>query len=151
MATPVYLQGHLAPVVDEIEARALPVIGALPPELDGRYFRNGPNPLPGRDPHHWLTGDGMLHGIRLQAGRAQWYRNRWVRTNQLAGAPFIRPDGRRDLTAVSANTNVIRHADRILALVESGLPYELTPELDTIGSYDFDGRLTTAMTGHPKE
>jgi carotenoid cleavage dioxygenase len=151
MTTPVYLQGFLAPVADETEARDLPVVGILPPELDGRYFRNGPNPLPGEDPHHWLTGAGMLHGIRLLGGRAEWYRNRWVRTKALAGAPFILPDGHRDLSAVSANTNVIRHADRILALVESGLPYEMSPELDTIGTYDFAGRLTTAMTGHPKE
>jgi carotenoid cleavage dioxygenase len=52
---------------------------------------------------------------------------------------------------VPANTHVVRHADKILALVESGLPYEMTPELDTVGPCDFGGRLTTAMTAHPKE
>src|SRR5690349_572176 len=84
---PSYLTGHLAPVADEIDVRDLPVTGALPPELTGRYFRNGPNPLPGEDPGHWFGGHGMIHGVRLRAGRAEWYRNRWVRTGALAGRP----------------------------------------------------------------
>jgi carotenoid cleavage dioxygenase-like enzyme len=151
MTTAAYLQGHLAPVSDEVEAFDLAVTGPLPPELTGRYFRNGPNPVPGTDPGHWFAGDGMVHGVRLIHGRAEWYRNRWVRTSKLAGATWRDDEGHLDLAAVNANTNVIRHADRILALVENGLPYELTPELDTVGPVDFGGRLTTAMTAHPKE
>ncbi|MFF5211250.1 carotenoid oxygenase family protein [Streptosporangium sp. NPDC000396] len=148
---PTYLEGHLAPVPDEIDAIDLEVTGTLPAELTGRYFRNGPNPLPGQDPGHWFTGNGMIHGIRLRDGRAEWYRNRWVRTRKLVeGAPYV-GDGGVDLTAVPANTHIVRHADRILALVENGLPYEMTPQLDTIGPCDFGGRLTTAMTAHPKE
>nr|WP_205862906.1 carotenoid oxygenase family protein [Planosporangium thailandense] len=145
------MRGYLAPVPDEIDAVDLPVAGALPAELTGRYFRNGPNPLPGQDPGHWFLGPGMIHGVRLRDGRAEWYRNRWVRTSALSGAPYLRPDFTIDLTAVPANTHVIRHADRILALVEVGLPYELTPELDTVGPCDFGQRLTTAMTAHPKQ
>ncbi|MGF7236232.1 MAG: carotenoid oxygenase family protein, partial [Frankia sp.] len=91
----------------------------------------------------------MLHGIRLRDGRADWYRNRWVKTTALAGASFVGPSG-FDLSAVPANTNVVRHADRIMALVEVGLPYEVTPELETVGPRDFGGKLTTAMTAHPK-
>ncbi|GAA1381608.1 carotenoid oxygenase family protein [Pseudonocardia kongjuensis] len=147
---PEYLQGHFAPVPDEITVHDLPVTGALPPELDGRYLRNGPNPLPGEDPGHWFAGHGMLHGIRLRAGRAEWYRNRWVRTRLLDGRPHLTPDGAPDLAAVPANTHVVPHAGRILALVEAGLPYEVTPELDTVGAVDFGGRLHTAMTAHPK-
>jgi carotenoid cleavage dioxygenase len=140
----------MAPVPHEIDAYDLPVTGALPPELAGRYFRNGPNPLPGERPGHWFGGHGMLHGIRLRDGRAEWYRNRWVRTGKLANRPAVTPDGGRDLTAVSANTHVIEHAGHILALVENGLPYEITPDLGTVGPMDFRGRLTTAMTAHPK-
>src|SRR5688572_17596020 len=95
-APPLYLTGHLAPVPDEIESVDLPVHGALPPELTGRYLRNGPNPLPGTDPGHWFVGQGMIHGVRLRAGRAEWYRNRWVRTAAMAGRPFLRPDGTMD-------------------------------------------------------
>jgi carotenoid cleavage dioxygenase len=93
----------------------------------------------------------MVHGVRLRDGRAEWYRNRWVRTRAFTDdAPFLTDTG-LDLTAVSANTHVIRHAGRILTLVENGFPYEMTPELDTVGPVDFGGRLTTAMTAHPKE
>src|ERR687886_632830 len=55
-----------------------------------------------------------------------------------------------DLTAVPANTHVVEHAGRLFALVENGLPYEVDRDLATIGPCDFDGRLTTAMTAHPK-
>ncbi|SMC96568.1 carotenoid oxygenase family protein [Kibdelosporangium aridum] len=147
---PAYLEGLLAPVADEIETIDLPVTGELPAELAGRYFRNGPNPLPGQDPGHWFAGDGMIHGVRIQDGRAEWYRNRWVKTTKLAGAQFLTETG-LDRAAVTANTNVIRHAGKVFALVESGFPYEMTPELDTVGPCDFGGRLTTAMTAHPKE
>jgi carotenoid cleavage dioxygenase-like enzyme len=144
------LPGHLRSVPDEIGTAALPVTGVLPPELTGRYVRNGPNALPGQTSTHFQIGPGMLHGVRLRAGRAEWYRNRWVRTGAFHGRPFAGPGGRFDLTAVPANTHVIGHARRMFALVEAGLPYEVTPDLDTVGPCDFDGRLTTAMTAHPK-
>ena len=150
-ALPLYLRGRFAPVPDEHSAAGLTVRGSLPPDLDGRYLRNGPNPLPGEDEAHWFTGPGMLHGIRLRDGRADWYRNRWIRTRELEGHPFIRHDLTIDLTATPANTHVIRHAGTVLALCEVGLPYWVTPELETVGPYDFGGRLTTAMTAHPKE
>ncbi|MGW2152747.1 carotenoid oxygenase family protein [Nonomuraea sp. NPDC001699] len=151
MSVPSYLSGDLAPVPDEIEARDLEVTGVLPGELTGRYFRNGPNPRPGEDPGHWFAGHGMLHGVRLRDGRAAWYRNRWVRTSKFTDdAPFV-SDAGVDRAAVTANTHVVRHAGRILALVENGLPHEVTPELATVGPCDFGGRLTTAMTAHPKQ
>ncbi|NUP00872.1 MAG: dioxygenase [Nonomuraea sp.] len=141
--------GHLRSVPDEIDATALPVTGVLPPGLTGRYLRNGPNALPGQTTAHFQVGPGMLHGVRLREGRAEWYRNRWIRTAAFHGRPYA-AGGRLDLTAVPANTHVIAHARRIFALVEAGLPYEVSPDLDTIGPCDFDGRLTTAMTAHPK-
>jgi carotenoid cleavage dioxygenase-like enzyme len=143
------LGGRFAPVPDEIDAVDLPVEGTLPPELTGRYLRNGPNRLPGEEPGHLFTAHGMLHGVRLREGRAEWYRNRWVRTRALEGHPFLSEAG-VDLTAVPANTHVIEHAGRLFALVENGLPYEVDGELATIGPCDFGGRLTTAMTAHPK-
>ncbi|MFC0438895.1 carotenoid oxygenase family protein [Kutzneria buriramensis] len=149
--TPSYLAGHLAPVPDEIEAFDLHVEGALPTELTGRYFRNGPNPVPGEDTGHWFTGPGMIHGVRLNQGRAEWYRNRWVHTKRTDGAPFRGPDGSIDLAAGAANTSVVKHGGKIFALMETTWPYELSPELDTLGPCDFNGRLTTGMTAHPKE
>jgi len=148
-ALPFHMTGNYAPVLDEVEAVDLPVEGALPPELCGRYVRNGANPKHGPTAH-WFAGDGMLHGIRLRDGRAEWYRNRWVRTRALEGAPRLDPTtGTMDLTVGLANTHVVRHAGRILALEEGSFPNEVTGELDTLGPYDFGGLLRTPCTAHP--
>ncbi|MFG2846494.1 carotenoid oxygenase family protein [Kitasatospora sp. NPDC048296] len=145
-----YLTGHYTPVADEISATELTVEGTLPPELTGRLLRNGHNPKPGVTPTHWFKGSGMVHGIRLREGRAEWYRNRWVHTPALGGAPYMTEHG-PDLTASTAGTHVIEHAGRLLALCEANLPFELTRELETVGAFDFDGKLRGAMTAHPKE
>ena len=76
---PWWLQNNFEPVFDEIDVADLRVMGAIPPALDGLYVRNGSNAQNADNPH-WFLGDGMLHGIRLQQGRARWYRNRYVRT-----------------------------------------------------------------------
>ncbi len=147
---PFHLRGNYAPVQEEITAFDLPVAGAIPAALRGLYVRNGPNPKSGVS-SHWFTGDGMLHGVALGGGKASWYRNRYVRTRALLeNAASVQPDGTRDLTVGRANTHVIAYAGRILALVESSFPTEVTRELDTRGCVDFEGRLTTAMTAHPK-
>src|SRR5690349_14372294 len=131
-----YLSGEFAPVTEEYTLTHLDVSGTIPDHLDGRYLRNGPNPIGEIDPelYHWFVGDGMVHGIRIRDGKAQWYRNRWVRA-----------------AGLGANTNVIGHAGKTLALVEGGLPnYELTDELETVGVCDFDGTLSGGYTAHPK-
>ena len=148
-----YFLDNFAPVADERTTYNLPVEGAIPEHLTGRYLRNGPNPTTvpaGR--YHWFAGDGMVHGVQLRAGRATWYRNRWVRTERLAkelGVPA--PSGAPEVNSFNpANTHIISHAGHNLACCEVGLPHELTPELETIGRYNFGGRLASPMTGHPK-
>ena len=149
-----YLEGNFAPVHEEITATDLQVTGTIPDHLDGRYLRNGPNPVVAPDPgaYHWFLGSGMVHGVRLRGGRAEWYRNRWVRSADVAEALGEEPRPGpvfADFDA-AANTNVIGHAGRILAIVEAGpRPYELTDELDTIGPCDFDGTLPGGYTAHP--
>ncbi len=149
--TPFHLKGNYAPVDREVTGTDLPVKGTIPEELSGRFFRNGPNPRSGTSAH-WFLGDGMVHGIRLRGGTAEWYRNRWVRTRALLEpeAKLIGDDGTVDRTVGVSNTHIVGHAGKILALVESSFPCRLSPELDTIGVDDFDGRLDTAMTAHPK-
>ncbi|MFI9720916.1 carotenoid oxygenase family protein [Streptomyces sp. NPDC052396] len=153
-ATPAHLTGNYAPVQQELTSHDLPVTGAIPPGLNGWYLRNGPNPRDAAS-GHWFLGDGMIHGVRLTAGRATAYRNRWVRTSKFThGARLYDGRGGVDLTAGHANTHVVRHAGRTLALVESAFPYEIDcrpgHELETVGVHDFAGRLTTPMTAHPK-
>jgi carotenoid cleavage oxygenase len=150
-----YLQGNYAPVLEEVTATELPVVGRVPESLTGRYLRNGPNPVTPPEPatYHWFTGDGMVHGIRLRDGRAEWYRNRWVRSADVARAlgEEPRPGPVHAGMDFSANTNVIGHAGRTFAIVEAGSrPYELTEELETIGPSDFGGTLSGGYTAHPK-
>lgn len=149
-----YLEGAFAPITQEHTLTALEVEGTIPDHLDGRYLRNGPNPLGEIDPllYHWFIGDGMVHGIRLRDGQAEWYRNRWVRGPHAArhfGEPV--PSGNLGVSPIGANTNVIGHAGRTLALIEGGAAsYELTDDLDTVGVCDFDGTLSGGYTAHPK-
>lgn len=151
-----YLEGFLAPVAAEVTAHDLPVTGHIPQHLDGRYLRNGPNPAAEVDPaiYHWFSGDGMVHGVALRDGQARWYRNRWVRSPRVSAALGERPpgrlDGRAGMLSLGANTNALSHAGRTLALVEGGVAnYELTDDLDTVGTCDFDGTLAGGYTAHP--
>src|ERR1700752_2515529 len=146
---PFFRRGNYAPVADELTAFDLPVEGAIPSQLNGWYLRNGPNPR--QSTQHWFTGDGMIHGVRLESGRAAWYRNRWVPTESFESPfPVYNSDGTRNLHSSVANTHVVNHAGKTLALVESSLPYEITNDLKTLGAYDFGGKLVDSTPAHPK-
>ncbi len=145
---PWWLEGNFAPVRDEIDSDRLEVVGAIPPELEGAYVRNGPNPHTGRSTH-WFLGDGMLHAVYLSGGRATRYRNRYVDTPLYREMPFSRtivPD-RRD---TQANTSLVVHAGRVLALYEATLPMAVRADLSTVGIHDFAGMLQRPMCAHPK-
>ncbi len=144
-----FQRDNYAPVTDELTEFDLPVEGTIPPELNGWYLRNGPNPR--QATAHWFTGDGMIHGVRIENGFAAWYRNRWVRTDSFKeDFPLYNADGTRNLRAAVANTHVVNHAGKTLALVESSLPYQISNDLETLGAYDFGGKLVDSMTAHPK-
>ncbi|WP_416051376.1 carotenoid oxygenase family protein [Cupriavidus basilensis] len=160
-----YLSGNFAPILMECDAPDLPVLGELPRALRGTLYRNGPNPqYAPRDAHyHWFIGDGMVHAFHIEDGRVR-YRNRWVRTNkfqreQAAGQALFGSWGNPATTDPSvlgqndgvANTNILSHAGRLLALEEADLPVELDAQtLATRGDVDYGGKLTGAMTAHPK-
>jgi carotenoid cleavage dioxygenase-like enzyme len=147
-----YLTGNYAPVADEITTTSLRVTGAIPRDLNGRYLRNGPNPLavPDLARHHWFIGHGMVHGVGISHGRAQWYRNRWVRSAEMVEALGEDLAGRT--LAGANNTHVIGLGGRTWALVEAGSPpVELTAELDTLGVNAFFGTLVDGgFSAHPK-
>ena len=161
-----FLSGNYAPVREEITADNLKVVGKLPAELEGMVVRNGPNPQfdpPG--PYHWFDGDGMLHGVRFEEGKAS-YRNRYVRTEgfleeKKAGkALYNGLLGLHDLTKIAAgkegfkntaNTAVVWYNGKLLALWEGGAPHEVkVPSLDTVGRFTFGDKLKHACTAHPK-
>ena len=149
--TPQHLRGNGRPVKEEQTLTELKVTGTIPSNLDGRYVRTGPNPITGDSSHPFL-GDGMVHGMRLRQGKAEWYRNRYVQT------PFVtNPDidvldlsVMMDMKSSKANTHVFGHAGKILVLEEGHFPYVVDGNLDTVGPTDFDGVLNGSFTAHPK-
>jgi carotenoid cleavage dioxygenase-like enzyme len=158
-----YLEGVFAPIDTEIDAECT-VVGDLPDDLAGVFVRNGSNPaFAPKGRYHWFDGDGMLHALHFENGRAT-YRNRYVRTQALAAEQaageslwtginerpdFSQPGGPFKDTA---NTDLVFHAGRLLALWWLGGPcYQVAlPSLETVGQYDFGGTLTTGLTAHPK-
>ncbi len=148
-----YLTGVHTPMTGEVTLESLAVTGTIPPELNGRYLRNGPNPAIAPNPasYHWFTGAGMVHGIAIEHGKAAWYRNRWVRGTEACkalGEP-LPPGDRRD-GFDAPNTNVIGIAGRTWAIVEAGgYPVEMNRTLDTVAHNKFDGTLANSYTAHP--
>lgn len=144
---PWHLKGNWAPVQDEQNVGDLPVEGEIPRELNGLYLRNGMNPRSGWS-EHWFFGNGMVHGVELRDGKAS-YRNRFVRT------PYYENDMQMmeaigDPKASPANTHVVPHAGRILVVEEAHVPWEIDRDLSTVGPVDWNGRLTTPFTAHPR-
>jgi carotenoid cleavage dioxygenase-like enzyme len=155
-------RSNLAPIPFESDAPFLRMTGELPRDLNGTLYRNGPNPQFDVPSAHWFVGDGMLHAFHLENGRAA-YSNRWVRTpkwraehdagralfggfgRKLPGAPASLTDGG------VANTNIIFHGGRLLALEEAHLPTEIEPgTLATRGYCNFGGAIGGPFTAHPK-
>ncbi|MCA8900987.1 MAG: carotenoid oxygenase family protein [Hyphomonas sp.] len=147
-----FLEGVHTPVTQEVTDTDLKVTGEIPAALNGLYVRNGPNPLQKVNPatHHWFVGDAMLHGIRLEGGKALWYRNRWVRSNAVSdilGEP--RAPGPRHERTDTANTNIVGHAGKLWAVVEAGgYPVEINADLETRAHSRFDSDIE-AYSAHP--
>ncbi|MGB8857806.1 MAG: carotenoid oxygenase family protein [Ilumatobacteraceae bacterium] len=144
-----HLRGNWAPVLDELTVPDLRVTGAIPPELQGTYLRTGPNPASGSS-DHWFFGDGMVHGIRLANGKAEWYRNRFVQTPNISDPLDDPMAGMADLTRGTANTHVMPHNGELLCLEEGHWPWRIDNQLNTLGVQNYGGALTTSMTAHPK-
>jgi carotenoid cleavage dioxygenase len=152
-----FVQGVYTPTYTERTARLLPVRGRLPEELDGLFTQIGANPVApprqrGKADYSWFSQDGMVCGIRLRGGRAEWFRNRWIRSKRVCRAlGERRPSGPRRFFTDIVNTNVVSHGSMLLALVESGcLPARLTSTLETVEYTDLRGALPHGFTAHPK-
>lgn len=158
-----YLMGNFAPVSQEITADNLEIKGELPRDLSGMYVRNGPNPqFSPLGKYDWMDGDGMLHGVRISGGKAE-YKNRYVRTGGFEverDLGYAVWSGRLEPPQVCnpygpyknvANSSVSYHNGKLLAFWEAGLPYAVkAPSLETISPYLCDGYLDSTFTSHPK-
>ncbi|HEX3810775.1 MAG TPA: carotenoid oxygenase family protein [Rhizomicrobium sp.] len=159
-----YLSGNFAPVRSEDDFPGLKITGDWPQELRGTLYRNGPNPQfdPRDAHHHWFAGDGMIHAFEIADGRVN-YRNRYVHTpkyelEKAAGHALFGTFGNpmtSDPSVIGkdsgvANTNIVWHAGRLLALEEGHQPFELDPvSLEARGYRDYAGA-AHRFTAHPK-
>ena len=146
-------------VEKEYRRHPLNIEGQIPEGLEGTLFRNGN----GRFEHqgvkynHLFDGDGMITKFRFQDGNIH-YTNRYVYTREFvaenkAGRMLYRSFGtnlpggwRRNLLKMrfknAANTSLVWHGSKLLALWEGGLPHEMDPlSLETLGRYDYGGVL----------
>lgn len=146
------LTGIHEPMTEELTLADLAVEGTIPPELDGRYVRIGPNPAaPDPRSYHFFTGDGMLHGVRISDGRALWYRNRWIRSADVAKARKVPPAPGPRHVFDTVNTSVLDHAGSGWALVEAGsTPVRFNEALEGQRYDDFAGTLPGSFTAHPR-
>lgn len=147
-----FMRGIHTPMAEELTLENLTVSGTIPAELDGRYVRIGPNPQYGESKgHHWFVGDGMVHGVKLAGGKAEWYRNRYIRSTTLEGRAGLKaaPGPRRGMSD-TVNTNVVQFAGQTLAMVEAGsYPAVLDETLETVAYSNFGGGLAGSFTAHP--
>ncbi|WP_296598488.1 carotenoid oxygenase family protein [Phenylobacterium sp.] len=156
-----YLAGNFAPVRSEDDFD-LVVKGEIPAGLRGALFRIGPNPqFEPRDPnHHWFSGDGMVHGFYVADGKVG-YRNRYVRTPKWElehehgrslfgtfGNPMTTDPLAQGNEGGVANTNIVWHAGKLLALEEGHHPFAMDPR--TLASKGYDREFKGKVTAHPK-
>ena len=160
-------QGWSTPLRSETDARDLEIVqGAVPLGLEGTLYRCGPDrqypPMTGDD--IFIDGEGMVHAFKFEGGHVD-YQCRWVHTQRFE----LQAKARRSLfgryrnrytndpsvagaSMGTANTNLVWHAGKLLALKEDDLPYELDPTtLETLGKYDYGGAVkAVSMSAHPK-
>jgi carotenoid cleavage dioxygenase-like enzyme len=159
-------RGYSAPSRVECDVHDLEIDGQLPAGLTGTYYRASADPqyppLHGTD--IFINGDGMIHMVRIGDGHAD-LKTRYVQTPKLKaeraarralfGAyrnPYTDDLGAAGIDRNTANTSLLWHGGKLLALKEAARPTQIDPHtLDTIGVWDFDGALTSeTFTAHPK-
>ena len=161
-----FLHGYYGPVNTEADAGHLHITGEMPKELCGTLYRNGPNPqFAPRGPYHWFGGDGMIHAFHIENGNVS-YKNRWVRTPKWElenkegeglsgtfGNPRYSDPRIIEMNSTIANTNIVWHGGKLLALEEAHAPFSLDPTslMPVNGGYEtFGDKLCGPFTAHPK-
>jgi len=159
--------GFSAPARMECDVYDLEVVqGEVPSGLNGTFYRVQPDPAypPKMGDDIPLNGDGMVTMFRFDRGHVD-FRSRYVRTEKFLAEraarrslfgvyrnPFTDDSSVRGKSGGTANTNVLWHAGKLMALKEDSHPIELDPHtLETRGPVNFGGRLTSpTFTAHPK-
>jgi carotenoid cleavage dioxygenase-like enzyme len=159
-----FLSGHHKPNRFEADVPDLIIEGEIPEDLEGVFYRTGAERLfpPINGDYHWFDGDGMVYGFYIANGRVSM-RNRWVRTEKfelekkhgralfgLFGNPMTSDPLTQGTRYNTANTNIILHGGKLLALMEGAPPVVMDPRaLTTMGEDHYGGVVTPTFSAHP--
>ena len=161
-----HFAGLNTPVGVEASIRNLPVIGEIPKEVQGAFFRAVPDPAhaPIHADDNMLSGDGMIARFLIEDGAVD-YDIKYVRTARYEAErkarkalfgryrnPFTDDPAVAGMDRTVANTTPIWHAGRLFMTKEDGRPYEINPHtLETVGKWDYHGALRSeTMTAHAR-
>ncbi|UJB70434.1 carotenoid oxygenase family protein [Acaryochloris sp. 'Moss Beach'] len=162
--------GMFAQAAPEFSTTQLPILsGAIPENLKGSLYRNGPGRLErgGQRVGHWFDGDGAVLAVHFDSDQASGV-YRYVQTagyqaeeqadQFLMGGYGMLPAGslwrrlQQGATKNAANTSVLALPDKLLTLWEGGHPHALdlasleTQGLDDLGFLAPD----QSFSAHPK-
>jgi carotenoid cleavage dioxygenase len=160
-----YLHGVYAPTV-HTNARAddMQVIGEIPKDLNGAYYRNGPNPeFKPKNRYHPFDGDGMVHGVFIKDGKAS-YKSNMIQTACLSEEqrqqesiwPGVMGPFDFDLPNSpikdTANTDVVLHNGKLITLwYNAGQPYSMDPlSLENTGEFQSPSTLSRRLSAHTR-
>lgn len=153
----------------EIDLYDCEVEGAWPKDLDGAFYRVGPDPQYPKDPKYVsdivFDGEGHVSMFRIRDGHVD-YKTRYVRNQRwkaqhearrsLFGMyrnPFTDDPSVKDLSRGTANTQLFLHHGKLLVFKEDSPPVHMDPlTLETVDDYyTFGGKLASQThTAHPK-
>ena len=161
-----YLHTTVAPLRFEAEVFDCEVVGEVPKELNGSFYRCGGDTLyPTLENDNLNNGDGVMAAFHFDGGYVDFIQ-RYVKTERF----LLERKNRRRLYGLyrnaytddaatagtdrdnTGNTTAWVHHGKLFALREDSIPYELDPvTLETKGLAAFRDQLRTkTMTAHPK-
>lgn len=150
----------------ECEVIDCEIEGRIPTELNGALYRVGPDYQYPPDPDNIpFDGDGHMSMFSIAGGRVD-YRSRFIRTQRFKAQnearkalfgvyrnPYSDDPRVSQLSRGTANTHVVFHHGKLMALKEDSPPVVMDPDtLATLDDYyTFGGKLRSeTFTAHPK-
>ncbi|KAK4620085.1 Lignostilbene-alpha,beta-dioxygenase isozyme I [Fulvia fulva] len=158
------LYGSNLPCRLEGEVGDLVVLGKIPKEIDGTFYRMMVDPwCPPVEGNIPLDGDGNISAFRFHDGRVDM-KTKYVETERyklerragkalfgLYRNPWTHHPCVRAAIDSTANTNLVYWANHLLAMKESALPYSVDPQTLETRTYDPFGQIKAkTFTAHPK-
>lgn len=157
--------GGAGPFRSECDIRDCDIEGEIPSNIDGAFYRVGPDwqyPAPKGIP---FDGEGHVSMFRIANGHVD-FKSRYARTqryNAQAAArarlfnvyrnPFMDDPRAKGVSRGTANTHIVYYNQKMLALKEDSPPVTMDPlTLETVDNYyTFEGGLMSLThTAHPK-